>query len=181
MKRIILFATICVICSSAFSKAKRDWSSVQSWVYQLCDYKDNKLDGIVATDFDLAVIDLSRDGGADYFIVEEISRLKVSGKIALAYFSIGSIETFRPKRAGAGKAGIMRWPFGKSENWYLVLIMPRSRNPSRMLQATTKDRVCALCGCAGAQCLSAPWVGGIVLNDRKKLPAIGKYEKRPLL
>lgn len=77
--------------------AQRDWNTVQSWVYQLCNYRNDRLDDIEKSVFDLAVIDLSRDGGSDYFTMEEIDAVKKSGKIVLAYFSIGSIEEYRPE------------------------------------------------------------------------------------
>ena len=77
--------------------AERDWDSVQSWVYQLCDYRDGRLEELAASDFDLAVIDLARDGARDYFSAEEVEALEGSGKIVLAYFEIGAIETYRPE------------------------------------------------------------------------------------
>jgi cysteinyl-tRNA synthetase len=130
MKRIILLAAIGVVCSSAFAEAERDWNSVHSWVYQLCGYKDNKLDEIAAAAFDLAVIDLSRDGGEDYFTAKEIGALKESGKIALAYFSIASIETYRPEWSSVPedlKAGkVSGWPDEQyvkfwDERWWPVV------------------------------------------------------------
>ncbi len=73
------------------------WGEINSWVYQLCDYKDGKLDEIAGSDFDLAVVDLSRDGGGGFFSREEIGDLKASGKLVLAYFEIGAIEKGRPE------------------------------------------------------------------------------------
>ena len=70
---------------------------VKSWVYQLTQYKDNKLDEIAKSPFDLAVIDLARDGSADYFTAKEIQSVKTSGKIVLAYFEIAAIEEYRPE------------------------------------------------------------------------------------
>jgi cysteinyl-tRNA synthetase len=71
--------------------------SVKSWVYQLTNYTDDRLDELIAADVDLAVIDLARDGGRDFFTRTEIDALKQSGKITLAYFEIGAIEEFRPE------------------------------------------------------------------------------------
>ncbi len=75
----------------------RNWHSVTSWVYQLCNYKNHSLNAIAETDFDLAVIDLSRDGNNDYFTRKEIEAVKKTGKIVLAYFEIGAIESYRPE------------------------------------------------------------------------------------
>jgi cysteinyl-tRNA synthetase, unknown class len=73
------------------------WAAVDSWVYQLTGYRDGKLDEIAASAYDLAVIDLARDGSEDVFTREEIRSLQVSGKIVLAYFEVGAIEDFRPE------------------------------------------------------------------------------------
>ncbi|TSA37024.1 MAG: glycoside hydrolase [Verrucomicrobiaceae bacterium] len=76
---------------------EKAWDDVRTWVYQLCDYKDGKLDEIAGSGFDLAVVDLSREGGSDYFTREEIEKLKASGTLVLAYFEIGAIEEGRPE------------------------------------------------------------------------------------
>ncbi len=73
------------------------WTSVASWVYQLTNYRNGRLDEIAATAFDLAVIDLARDGRSDFFTRSEIAALQATGKIALAYFEIGAIESYRPE------------------------------------------------------------------------------------
>lgn len=88
---ILLFAVECRPCAAT------DWMNVKSWVYQLTNYSDGKLDELIAADFDLAVIDLARDGSDDFFTGNEIEALKKSGKITLAYFEIGAIEDFRPE------------------------------------------------------------------------------------
>ncbi|KOV80722.1 glycoside hydrolase [Nocardia sp. NRRL S-836] len=67
-----------------------------SFVYQLQGYRDGRLDELAAAPFRTAVVDLARDGGASYFQADEIGALKASGKRVLAYFEIGSIESFRP-------------------------------------------------------------------------------------
>jgi cysteinyl-tRNA synthetase, unknown class len=94
--------------------AARNWTEVNSWVYQLCNYKDGRLDQIAGSPFDLAVIDLARDGGGGYFSGEEIAAVKKSGKIVLAYFEIGAIEKYRPEWASVSddlKAGTVDgWP-----------------------------------------------------------------------
>jgi cysteinyl-tRNA synthetase len=75
----------------------RDWGGVDSWVYQLTHYRNDELTEIAKSEFDLAVIDLARDGGSDYFSREEIEMVKESGKFVLAYFEIGAIEKYRPE------------------------------------------------------------------------------------
>ncbi len=74
-----------------------DWSSVETWVYQLSGYTNDSLDEIAASGFDMAVIDLARDGGSDYWSRSEINALRATGTIALAYFEVGAIENYRPE------------------------------------------------------------------------------------
>jgi cysteinyl-tRNA synthetase len=66
-------------------------------VYQLQGYKNGRLRQLARTKHDIAVIDLARDAGTDYFHRKEIKALRKSGKKVLAYFEIGSIENFRPE------------------------------------------------------------------------------------
>lgn len=97
MNNLLVAVMSCLaLCSPAIG-GPREWESVRGWVYQICDYKNNKLDEIAQSDFDLAVIDLARDGGSDFFAPEEIAAVRKSGKFVLAYFSIGSIEKYRPE------------------------------------------------------------------------------------
>jgi cysteinyl-tRNA synthetase len=70
---------------------------VTSWVDQLQNYAGGKLDAIAAAPYQLAVIDLARDGGSGYFRPEEVAAVRTSGKIVLSYFEIGSIEDYRPE------------------------------------------------------------------------------------
>jgi cysteinyl-tRNA synthetase len=73
------------------------WDSVSSWVYQLTDYQGNQLSQIAGSNFDLAVIDLARDGSSDFFTREEVAAVQATSKIVLAYFEIGAIENYRPE------------------------------------------------------------------------------------
>ena len=73
------------------------WNSVSSWVYQLTDYQNNRLDQIAGSRFNLAVVDLARDGSSDYFTRSEIAAVQATGKIVLSYFEIGAIEDYRPE------------------------------------------------------------------------------------
>jgi cysteinyl-tRNA synthetase len=67
------------------------------WVYQLQGYPDGRLDELIRAPQRIAVIDLARDAGSDFFTAEEVGALRGSGKAVLAYFEIGSIESFRPE------------------------------------------------------------------------------------
>jgi cysteinyl-tRNA synthetase len=97
LRCLFLFTAIYATQVPAAAFADEKWNGVKSWVYQLTDYQDGKLDEIAASRFDLAVVDLARDGGDDYFTKAEIEALKKTGKIVLAYFEIGAIEDYRPE------------------------------------------------------------------------------------
>lgn len=73
------------------------WGSVSSWVYQLGNYQNDGLQQIAGSNFDLAVVDLARDGYDGYFSQAEVVQVKNSGKVILAYFEIGAIESYRPE------------------------------------------------------------------------------------
>jgi len=70
------------------------WSS---WVYVLSDYRNDSLQEIAQSCYDLAVVDLARDGSADFFTESEIQTVQATGKTVLAYFEIGAIEDYRPE------------------------------------------------------------------------------------
>jgi cysteinyl-tRNA synthetase len=97
MKKVIVAAIAGLFLIAADAPAAPAWSEVQSWVYQLCNYRNDALDELAATEVDLAVVDLSRNGASDYFTANEIGALKASGKIVLAYFEIAAIEEYRPE------------------------------------------------------------------------------------
>lgn len=110
---------------------------ITSWVYQLQGYRQGRLDALVQAPQQLAVIDLARDAGADYFRAEEIGAVRASGKTVLAYFEIGSIENFRPEyrplRHGAGDLILNRWDEWPQEyfvrywepRWWDLVVEPR--------------------------------------------------------
>ena len=75
--------------------AERDWGTVKSWVYQLTKYRDNRLDEIANAGFDLAVIDLARDGKDGFFTRAEMAAGKLRGVIVLAYCERGTSENYR--------------------------------------------------------------------------------------
>ncbi|MEU7872134.1 endo alpha-1,4 polygalactosaminidase [Dactylosporangium sp. NPDC049140] len=86
------------------------------WVYQLQGYDDDGLAAIARAPQRLAVIDLARDAGSNWFRPDEIAALRASGKRVLAYFEIGSVEKFRPEYPAlareAGDLVLNRW-----EDW----------------------------------------------------------------
>jgi cysteinyl-tRNA synthetase, unknown class len=91
---------------------------VEDFVYQLQGYADDGVDELVAAPQEVAVIDLARDGHDDWFTAEEIGELQASGKTVLAYFEIGSIEDFRPERAGLPDELVLNiWPDWPEEHW----------------------------------------------------------------
>lgn len=106
-------------------------------VYQLQDYPDGRLDEVAATPSRFAVVDLARDADKSYFQAEEIARLKQSGKTVLAYFEIGSIESFRPDypavRADPADLVLNEWPEWPGEHfvrywepsWWDLTVRPR--------------------------------------------------------
>jgi cysteinyl-tRNA synthetase len=107
---------------------------VPGWVYQLQNYKDDKLDEIARTPAEYAVIDLARDARSDWFRHDEVTAVARSKKV-LAYFEIGSIENFRPEYDATVKANLTvnrwdDWPeeyFVRywEEAWWTGVIRPR--------------------------------------------------------
>lgn len=131
LKNFIILLCFMLPAGKVISADKRvEWPNIKTWVYQLCNYKDDKLDQLSAVNFDLAVIDLTRDGGSDFFSLMEIKKLKASGKIVLAYFEIGAIENYRSEWSSvpdALKAGAVDgWPKEQyvkfwDERWWPVV------------------------------------------------------------
>jgi cysteinyl-tRNA synthetase, unknown class len=119
-----------LLLASMPALAARDWASVKSWVYQLTNYKDGQLGQIAEGGFDLAVIDLARDGKNGFFTHEEIDAVKQKGVIVLAYFEIGAIENYRPEWKDIPedlKVGVVKgWPKERlvkfwEERWWPVV------------------------------------------------------------
>lgn len=109
-------------------------SDTNTWLYQLSGYHGG-LDPIAKTSFDYAVIDLARDGGEDYFTADEIAAVKDSGKTVYAYFTMGSIETYRPEHSAVAATDLVLnrwadWPdeyFVKywDQRWWDLVMQPR--------------------------------------------------------
>ncbi|MFZ1729891.1 MAG: MJ1477/TM1410 family putative glycoside hydrolase [Bacteroidota bacterium] len=69
-------------------------SAIQNWGYQLQDIMPDEVASNPS--FQLIVMDYSNDGTEDTkFTPSEISAIKLSGKRAIAYFSIGEAEDYR--------------------------------------------------------------------------------------
>ncbi len=111
--------------------------AITSWLYQLQNYPGGRLDALARAPQSLAVIDLARDAGSSYFRRSEIEDLRRSGKTVLAYFEIGSIESFRPEygplRRQARDLILNRWNEWPDEyfvryweeRWWTDVIRPR--------------------------------------------------------
>ncbi len=143
----VLLLVIVLTAGSCTSKVRTGGNSkrhatprvgaITSWVYQLQGYAHGKLDALARAPQQLAVIDLARDAGRDYFTAGEVASLRRSGKIVLAYFEIGSIETFRPEYSFLRKQAPdliqnrwSEWPnefFVRywDERWWTDVIRPR--------------------------------------------------------
>ncbi|MEU5154315.1 endo alpha-1,4 polygalactosaminidase [Glycomyces sp. NPDC021274] len=106
-----------------------------TWIYQLSGYQEDGLDALVAAPHDAAVIDLARDGGDDYFTAAEIAALKDSGKHVYAYFTMGSIETYRPEHAAVAATDMVLNQWGDwpdeffveywDQRWWDLVMQPR--------------------------------------------------------
>ncbi|MCD0444411.1 endo alpha-1,4 polygalactosaminidase [Glycomyces sp. A-F 0318] len=107
----------------------------RDWIYQLSGYEDGALDALAAAPHQVAVIDLARDGGEGYWTAEEVAALKDSGKTVYAYFTMGSIETYRPEYDAVAATDMVLnqwgdWPdeyFVKywDERWWDLVMEPR--------------------------------------------------------
>ena len=87
-----------LILGAAISLWSKDIGDVTSWGYQLQGKHGGpiKIADIINYSFDLMVIDYSADGSeAKEFTASDITALKASGKIVLAYMSIGEAENYR--------------------------------------------------------------------------------------
>jgi cysteinyl-tRNA synthetase len=107
---------------------------ITSWVYQLQNYDHDRLDALARAPFQLAVIDLARDAGSDWFRPDELAAMHRSGKRVLAYFEIGSIEDFRPEyKTLPGDLILNRWADWPNEQfvrywdprWWDLVVRPR--------------------------------------------------------
>ncbi len=97
MKRISWLAAAALLALTApLAGLDPRLATVNDWLYVLQLDAGVTIGSIAATEFDLAVIDYSVDGSeAGEHTAEQIALLKASGKVALAYMSIGEAEVGR--------------------------------------------------------------------------------------
>lgn len=101
----------------------------RTWVYQLTGY-----DGLTAvknSPAEAAVIDLARDGSTGYWTAAEIGAL--APKSVYSYFSIGSIENYRPEAGKVRDLELNQWGDWPDEHfvkywdakWWDQVVRPR--------------------------------------------------------
>jgi cysteinyl-tRNA synthetase len=99
----------------------------------LSGYPGGRLDALARAPGSTAVIDLARDGGTGYFSRSEVAGLRASGKRVLAYFTIGSIERYRPEYPNVQALKLNRWDDWPDEYfarywddaWWRLVVQPR--------------------------------------------------------
>lgn len=95
MRRLLLCGAAVVLFSlpGGAVSGREDLSWVQSWAIQL---QAADIDELVASTYDVVVTDYSRDGtDAGAYTYAEIERVRNSGKLVLAYLSLGEASDFR--------------------------------------------------------------------------------------
>jgi cysteinyl-tRNA synthetase len=91
----VLLACLSFLAAPMFGLDPR-LATVNDWLYVLQPNGVAEITALTASDFDLVVMDYSDDGSADgEFSPAQIATLKASGKVVLAYLSIGEAETYR--------------------------------------------------------------------------------------
>jgi cysteinyl-tRNA synthetase len=134
---VVLLAACTATPPARPATARPALPDVRSWAYQLQGYAGDRLDQLAAGPYHLVVVDLARDAHDDWFTAAELARLRATGKWALAYFEIGSIEDFRPeypvlRRDAADLVANpwTEWPgeyFVRfyDERWWALVVRPR--------------------------------------------------------
>jgi len=94
---------------------------VRSWLYQLQNLNLNK---VADSRYNMVVMDYSSDGSRrGEYRQSQIRRLKASGKVVLAYLSIGEIENYRFYWRKSWKRTRPSWILFRNQGWagnYLV-------------------------------------------------------------
>jgi cysteinyl-tRNA synthetase len=135
----LLVAALAAGCTASGSEeppgAAEAAEAPAAWIYQLSGYEDGGLDAIAEAPGAAAVVDLARDGGEDYFTAEEVGAVRDSGKEVYAYFTMGSIETYRPEYAAVAATDMVlnrweEWPDEYftaywDERWWELVMRPR--------------------------------------------------------
>ncbi|GLZ80708.1 hypothetical protein Afil01_55150 [Actinorhabdospora filicis] len=102
----------------------------RTWVYQLTGYGDG-LSAVKSSPAEAAVIDLARDGSTGYWTPAEIGAL--APKTVYSYFSIGSIEKYRPEAGSVKDLELNQWGDWPDEHfvkywdatWWDRVVRPR--------------------------------------------------------
>lgn len=118
MKRysIICGALFALVLSTPTSAVENPTlAEADSWLYQL---QDANIDDIVATDIDIVVMDYAQDGTDDTaYSRAQIQQLQDSGKIVLAYLSIGEAEDYRFYWDDDWNTNAPSWLGPENPNW----------------------------------------------------------------
>lgn len=119
----------------AAKRAVPGLGDVTSFSYVLQRYAGGRLDEVARGPQQLAIVDLSRDGThSGFFTRDEITRVRATGKLVLAYFEIGSIEEFRTDFRKVDRDLLLhKWPdwpdeyFARywEERWWEQVVRPR--------------------------------------------------------
>lgn len=111
----LLFAVNCIFFCSLVQAADNDFYSADSWVYQL---QNADINNLANTAYDIVVIDYSMDGTDDEaYTNAQIQSLKTSGKIVLAYLSIGEAEDYRFYWQDSWADAPPDWLGPENKNW----------------------------------------------------------------
>jgi cysteinyl-tRNA synthetase len=101
----VLFRLVAVaaFCLPTAAEDRADLSWVQSFAIQL---QDADIDEVVDSTYDVIVVDYSRDGSdAGAYTKAEIDRVRGSGKLVLAYLSLGEASDYRFYWKGSWREG----------------------------------------------------------------------------
>lgn len=135
VRHVLLVGALLLAGCSSGEMVAASPSPIPSWVYQLQNYPDGRLDAIARGRYQTAVVDLARDAQKSYFTKDEIAAVRATGKRVLAYFEIGSIENFRPeyRATRASRLVLNRWADWPDEyfvrywevSWWDQVVRPR--------------------------------------------------------
>jgi cysteinyl-tRNA synthetase len=135
MRHVLLVGALLLAGCSSGEMVAASPSPIPSWVYQLQNYPDGRLDAIARGRYQTAVVDLARDAQKSYFTKDEIAAVRATGKRVLAYFEIGSIENFRPeyRATRASRLVLNKWADWPDEyfvrywevSWWDQVVRPR--------------------------------------------------------